>query len=93
MRKNVNGYMGASADRGVYIPHVLIPLWQMKLREIYGIEVDREIIKIALEEKYSRSTWKWSRAVKRIEDILTIRGISRENATKIAKSVVKAVSE
>ncbi len=92
MAKKVKGYIQPSVDRGVYVPYVLIPLWQMKLRERYGIDVDREIVRIILEEKYSQSTWKWSRAVKRIEDILAKRGVSRENAVRLAKSIVKAVS-
>ncbi len=92
MAKKVKAYMQFSVDRGVYIPYVLIPLWQMKLRERYGIDVDKEIVKIILEEKYSKSTWKWSRAVKRIEEILAMRGVSRENAVKLAKNLIKAVS-
>ena len=76
----------------VYVPHVLIPLWQLKLRETYGIEVDRDIVLILMQARYSRSTWKWHRAIKRISEELKKRGISAAHATQLAHKLVRAVA-
>ena len=93
MAKDVKGYLQPPVGKVVYIPVVLIPLWQMKLRERYGLDVDREIVRIILEEKYSNSTWKWSRAIKRIEEFLAKKGVSRENAVHLARKIVNVVSQ
>ncbi len=76
----------------IYVPYVLIPLWQVRLREKYGIEVDRDIVRILVEARYSRSTWKWHRAVKRISEELKKRGISAAHASQLAHKLVKAVA-
>ena len=76
----------------VYVPYVLIPLWQLKLRERYGIEVDKDIVKILVEARYSKSTWKWHRTVKRVAEELIKRGISATHASQLAHKLVKAVA-
>ncbi len=76
----------------VYVPYVLIPLWQLKLRERYGIDVDKDIVKILVEARYSKSTWKWHRTVKRVAEELIKRGISATHASQLAHKLVKAVA-
>ncbi len=74
-----------------YVPYVLIPLWQMKLRERYGIEVDRDIARILVEARYSETTWKWQRALKKLVSELSKKGLSRDHAVSLARALVKAV--
>ncbi|AGB04275.1 hypothetical protein AciM339_0386 [Aciduliprofundum sp. MAR08-339] len=76
----------------VYVPYVLIPLWQLKLREKYGIEVDKEIVRILVEARYSKSTWKWRRAMKKVAEELKNRGISATHASELAHRLVRAVA-
>ena len=76
----------------VYVPYVLIPLWQLRLRERYGIEVDRKIVQILLEARYSQSTWKWHRVIKKISEELKKRGISAAHASQLAHKLVNAVA-
>ncbi len=74
-----------------YVPYILIPLWQMKLREIYGIEIDKDIVRILVDARYSKSTWKWQRTVKKVTEELAKRGFSRKHAYLLAKNLVSAV--
>ncbi|ADD08461.1 hypothetical protein [Candidatus Aciduliprofundum boonei] len=76
----------------IYVPYVLIPLWQIRLKERYGIEVDRDIVRILVEARYSRSTWKWHRAIKRVSEELRKRGISAAHASQLAHKLVNAVA-
>ncbi len=80
-----------SADRA-YVPYVVIPLWQLKIKERYGIDVDKDIIRILVEARYSKSTWKWSRALKAVSEELKKRGISGAHAREIAQKLVTAVA-
>jgi len=75
----------------VYVPYVLIPLWQMKLRERYGIEIDEDIVKILITARYTKSTWKWQRTVKKVAEELSKRGFSKAHAYSFAKNLVSAV--
>ncbi len=83
---------GATYVDRVYVPYVLIPLWQIRLREKYGIEVDRDIVRILVEARYSKSTWKWHRAMKRVAEELKKRGISAAHASELAHRMVRAVA-
>ncbi|HHF09865.1 MAG TPA: hypothetical protein ENL32_02075 [Methanomicrobia archaeon] len=76
----------------VYVPYVLIPLWQMKLRERYGVEIDEEIIKILITARYEKTTWKWQRTIKKVAEELHKRGFSKSHAYTLAKSLVNAVA-
>ena len=45
------------------IPKVLIPVWQIKLRERFGINVDREIAAYVVMATHENGTWKRQRLV------------------------------
>ncbi len=76
----------------VYVPYVLIPLWQMKLRDRYGIEIDEDIVRILITARYEKTTWKWQRTIKRVAEELRKRGFSKSQAYMMAKNLVKAVA-
>ncbi|MCL5888751.1 MAG: hypothetical protein M1597_02175 [Candidatus Thermoplasmatota archaeon] len=71
------------------IPDILIPIWQIKIRERFGIDVDREIARYIVLAAHEEGTWKKQRAVRKIEDILRARGMSRDASTKVAVDVIK----
>jgi hypothetical protein len=71
------------------IPDILIPIWQIKIRERFGIDVDREIARYIVLAAHEEGTWKKQRAIRKIEDILRSRGMSRETSKKVAVDVIK----
>ncbi len=71
------------------IPDILVPLWQIKIRERFGIDVDREIARYIVLAAHEEGTWKKQRAIRKIQEILRARGVSKENSTKLATQVVK----
>lgn len=71
------------------IPTVLVPLWQLKIRERFGINLDREIAEYVVLAAHERGTWKKQRAIRKIEKILVSRGESRENSSRIANEIVQ----
>lgn len=71
------------------IPDILIPLWQIKIRERFGIDVDREIARYIVLAAHEEGTWKKQRAIKKIEDLLKSRGIPREKSKKMASDVIR----
>ena len=70
------------------MPSVLIPLWQIKLRERFGINVDREIATYIVLAAHESGTWKKYRAVKRIERLLKSRGEDPETSARLAAQIV-----
>ncbi len=70
------------------IPDVLVPLWQVKIRERFGINIDREIARYIVMAAHEEGTWKKQRAMHKIEMILVERGISVEESAKISRSVI-----
>jgi hypothetical protein len=70
------------------IPHVLIPVWQIKIRERFGINVDREIAEYIVLAAHERGTWRRQRAIRKIEKIFISRGETREESAKKAREVV-----
>lgn len=70
------------------IPSVLVPLWQIKLRERFGINVDREIATYVVLAAHESGTWKKHRAVKRIERLLISRGEDPKLGAKMAEEIV-----
>ncbi|MCL4315140.1 MAG: hypothetical protein M1454_05400 [Candidatus Thermoplasmatota archaeon] len=70
------------------IPNVLIPLWQIKLRERFGINVDREIATYVVLAAHESGTWKKHRAIKRIEKLLISRGEDPKVSARIAEEIV-----
>ncbi len=70
------------------IPRVLVPLWQIKLRERFGINVDREIAAYIVLAAHESGTWKKHRAIKRIEKLLKSRGEDPEVSAKMAAQIV-----
>lgn len=71
------------------IPGVLVPLWQLKIRERFGINLDREIAEYVVLAAHERGTWKKQRAIRKIEKILQGRGETKENSYKIANDIVQ----
>ncbi|GEM_PF-4145737 len=88
MSEKVRGYTSPRGERGVYVPDFVISLWRIEFKEKYGIDVDRDVARIILQTKYENTTWKWRKAIKRIEEILVNKGLSRENAMHFAKHIV-----
>ncbi len=71
------------------IPTVLVPVWQIKIKERFGINVDREIAEYIVLAAHESGTWKKQRAIRKIEQILITRGENKENAKKMAKNIVE----
>ncbi len=71
------------------IPGVLVPLWQLKIRERFGINLDREIAEYVVLAAHERGTWKKQRAIRKIEKILQGRGETREDSSRIANDIVQ----
>ncbi|MDS0257330.1 hypothetical protein ApAK_06565 [Thermoplasmatales archaeon AK] len=70
------------------IPGILVPVWQIKIRERFGISVDREIAEYIVLAAHERGTWRRQRAIRKIERIFQLRGETPEDSRKKAKQVV-----
>lgn len=70
------------------LPSVLVPVWQIKIRERFGISVDREIAEYIVLAAHERGTWRRQRAIRKIEKIFQTRGDTVEDSIKKAKQVV-----
>ena len=70
------------------LPTVLVPVWQIKIRERFGISVDREIAEYIVLAAHEKGTWRRQRAIRKIEKIFQNRGDSIEDSAKKAKQVV-----
>lgn len=73
------------------LPPILVPVWQIKIRERFGINVDREIAEYIVLAAHEKGTWKKQRAARKIEKILRLRGINREESVKMATQIVDMV--
>lgn len=70
------------------IPSVLVPVWQIKIRERFGISVDREVAEYIVLAAHERGTWRKQRAMRKIEKLFMSRGESMEESMKKARQVV-----
>ncbi len=70
------------------LPSVLIPVWQIKLRERFGINVDREIAAYVVMATHEKGTWKKQRAMRKIQKILVSRGMTPKESLKKAKEII-----
>lgn len=70
------------------IPSVLVPVWQIKIRERFGISVDREVAEYIVLAAHERGTWRKQRATRKIEKLFLSRGDSREDSLRKARQVV-----
>ena len=70
------------------LPTVLIPVWQIKLRERFGINVDREIAAYVVMATHEHGTWKRQRAMRKIQKIFMQRGMDSIESMKKAKEIV-----
>ena len=70
------------------IPSVLVPVWQIKIRERFGISVDREVAEYIVLAAHERGTWRKQRATRKIEKLFLSRGVSAEDSIKKARQVV-----
>jgi len=93
MDERVGGYMTPAGERAVYIPDFAVTLWRIKFRDMHGIDLDHDVAKIILQTKYEESTWKWKRAIKRIEKVLVDKGLSKDHAIKLANHFVNLALE
>ena len=73
------------------IPPVLVPVWQLKIRERFGISVDKEIAQYIVLAAHERGTWKKQRAIKKIEKLFMQRGIDADSSAKMAKDVINLI--
>ncbi len=71
------------------IPEILVPVWQIKIRERFGINVDREIAEYIVLAAHESGTWKKQRAIRKIEKILISRGNEKTVAYSMAKNIVE----
>lgn len=70
------------------IPAVLVPVWQIKIRERFGISVDREVAEYIVLAAHERGTWRRQRAMRKIEKLFLSRGISKEESLRKARQVI-----
>ncbi|MGP6220594.1 hypothetical protein [Caldiplasma sukawensis] len=71
------------------IPVILIPIWQIKLRERLGMDVDKELVYYIVQAVHEEGTWKRQRAIKNIESILMKRGYSTQESELMAKRIIE----
>lgn len=86
-----NGIYQKLRREGEYVPRFLIKLWQIRIKEKFGLEVDSDIAEVIVKIVHERSTWKVSRAQKYIVALLKLKGESVEQAEKDAKELVNTV--
>lgn len=89
--KNLNTLISSfrEAETLKELPTVLIPVWQIKLRERFGINVDREIASYIVLATHEQGTWKRQRAMKKIEKLLFSRGFSKDESVRKAREIVE----
>ncbi len=90
-KKDINGIIAEKRSELRDLPEVLVPVWQLKIRERFGINVDREIAEYIVLAAHENGTWKRQRAERKIEKLLVERGENRENSEKIARNIIKLV--
>ncbi|WP_010916529.1 hypothetical protein [Thermoplasma volcanium] len=90
-KKDINSIVAERRRELRDLPTVLVPVWQIKIRERFGISVDREIAKYIVLAAHENGTWKRQRAMKKIEKLLQERGESKENSARIAKEIIDLV--
>jgi len=88
-----NGIYQKLRREGEYVPHFLIKLWQIRIKEKFGLEVDSDIAEVIVKIVHERSTWKVTRAEKYISALLRLKGETKEEAEKEARELVKTVLE
>ncbi|MCL4334952.1 MAG: hypothetical protein M1402_02510 [Candidatus Thermoplasmatota archaeon] len=90
-RKDINKIVSSfrEAETLRELPTVLIPIWQIKLRQRFGINVDREIASYVVLATHEQGTWKRQRAIRKIEKLLEERGMSREESVRKAREIVE----
>jgi len=88
---NINDIIEArrNSDNLRDIPDVLVPVWQLKIRERFGINIDREIAEYIVLAAHERGTWRKQRATRKIENLLISRGVSREESALEAKMIIE----
>ncbi|MEM0141237.1 MAG: hypothetical protein QXN66_04275 [Thermoplasmatales archaeon] len=88
-----NGIYQRLRREGDYVPRFLIKLWQIRIKEKFGLEVDSDIAEVIVKIVHERSTWKVTRAEKYIATLLKMKGEPKEEAEKEARELVKTVLE
>jgi hypothetical protein len=78
---------------GDHVPRFLIKLWQIRIKEHFGLEVDSDIAEVIVKIVHERSTWKVSRAERYITALLKMKGESKEEAEEEARKLVRTVLE
>lgn len=86
-----NGIYQKLRREGEYVPRFLIRLWQIRIKEKFGLEVDSDIAEVIVKIVHERSTWKVSRAEKYITALLKMKGESKEQAEQEARDLVRTV--
>lgn len=78
---------------GDHVPRFLIKLWQIRIKERFGLEVDRDIAEVIVKVIHERSTWKLFRAERYIAILLRLKGMSGKESVKEARNIVSTVME
>ncbi len=88
---NINDIIAArrNSDNLRDIPDVLVPVWQLKIRERFGINIDREVAEYVVLAAHERGTWRKQRATRKIEKLLISRGLSREESASEARLIIE----
>lgn len=89
-RSNINKLMDNVRSSSLRdIPVVLVPVWQIKIRERFGINVDREIAEYIVLAVHENGTWKRQRALRKIEKLLIQRGNDMPMAKRMARNILE----
>ncbi|MCW6168350.1 MAG: hypothetical protein LVQ96_01080 [Thermoplasmatales archaeon] len=88
--KDINSIIEArrNSDNLRDIPNILVPVWQLKIRERFGINIDREVAEYIVLAAHERGTWRRQRATRKIEKLLISRGLSREESASEARLII-----
>ncbi|MEM0139452.1 MAG: hypothetical protein QXZ44_02410 [Ferroplasma sp.] len=88
--KNINKIIEQTRNNTLgNIPVVLVPVWQIKIRERFGINVDREIAEYIVLAIHENGTWKRQRALHKIEKLLIQRGNDVPDARRMAANILE----
>ena len=88
--KDINDIIEArrNSDNLRDIPNILVPVWQLKIRERFGINIDREVAEYIVLAAHERGTWRRQRATRKIEKLLISRGLSSEESASEARLII-----
>ncbi len=81
----------ALRKEGDHVPGFLVKLWQIRIKQNFGMEVDSDVAEIIVRIVHERSSWKLSRAEKYLTTLFELRGDQKEDAERKAKGIVETI--